>query len=496
MVNEIRLSYDPQPRQLLLHTTTAKQILFGGAAGGGKSHSLRWDIIRFCLYVPRLDAFLFRRTRPELESNHIRRIRNELPAELGEYIDRKNRYEFFNGSGINFCYCEKESDVERYQGAEIHYLGVDEAGQLTDYQLNYLRARVRLGGFEVPEKYRNFLPRMVFTSNPGGPGHQFLKQTFVDAAPRETVFLDRTLEVPGQPGTGWRSIFIPASMSDNKYLDPSYAGQFSALPAELAKALRDGDWDAVVGQALHTLSRERHQLRQFIPPKHWTRFQSIDWGTASPFSVGWFCVSEGAELPAKDGWPARWLPAGAVVMYDEWYGWNGKANHGARYSPQTVAQGIVAREEKRGEVMDYRIGDTEMWAMKGGPSIVEWFMNTDPRLVMRKSEKDRKRNYQEIMARLAGNVKFSETGEILEDPMFFATANCVHFWRTCPPLVLDEVDPEKGPDTNQEDHCYDQLVYGLRSRPYITLEKDRLYMKYADEEQAALRGNVDPYATN
>ena len=469
MTKEIRLDYVPQQRQALFHATEAKQILYGGSAGGGKSHSLRWDIIRFCLHVPGLDAFLFRKTRPELEANHIRRIRTELPPELGEYTDRKNRYEFFNGSGINFCYCEKESDVERHQGSEMHYLGIDEAGQLTDYQLNYLRARVRLGSFKVPEKYKDFLPRIAFTSNPGGPGHQFLRQTFIDPAPRETIFLDRTLEIPGQPGTGWKTIFIPARMADNKYLDPSYAGQFTGLPPELAKALRDGDWDAVVGQALHTLNRERHQLRQFSPPKHWTKFQVIDWGTASPFSVGWFCVSEGAELPGRDGWPPRWLPSGSVILYDEWYGWNGKANQGMRLSAQSVAKEIVRREDERKEVMDYRVGDTEMWAQKGGPSIAEWFLQTDPRLIMRKSEKDRKRNYQEIMARLAGNSRYTENGEQFEDPMLFATANCVHFWRTLPPLVLDDVDPEKGPDTHQEDHCLsgDTLVVTLAGEKRI-----------------------------
>ena len=75
----IKLDYDPQPKQALLHKCKAKQILFGGAAGGGKSHSGRWDIIGFCLENPGLNAFVFRRSLPELDGNHIQPMKKELP---------------------------------------------------------------------------------------------------------------------------------------------------------------------------------------------------------------------------------------------------------------------------------------------------------------------------------------------------------------------------------------------------------------------------------
>lgn len=496
-----RVVYEPQPRQALLHSTTARQCLYGGAAGGGKSHAIRWDGIAFCLANPGCQAYLFRRTRVELEQTHIRMIKRDLADDrIGKYAENRNCFEFTNGSVLYFCYCERESDVTRYQSTEMHWVGIDEASHFTEFQIQYLKTRNRCGGW-MPEQDRERLPRFVMGSNPGGPGHSYLKLTFIDAGPPETYFHDTEMVDPDDPDDkGWLSIFIPAKIKDNRFLDKGYGATFGGLPPEYAKALREGDWDAVVGQALHTLSRERHQLRSFTPPRHWTRFQVQDWGTASPFSVGWYCVSEGATLNAKAGWPEVWLPAGAVIRYAEYYGWNGKANQGARLPPQTVARKIIYYEKERNEpLMDYRVADTEMWAQKHGPAAIHYFEDADPQhpLIYRKSVKDRKRNYQEVLARLAGNPRFLEDGTEEEDPMFFATANCIHFWRTVPSLTLDEIDPEKGPGdkSSDENHCYDEVAYACRSMPYVTTEWDRHMQEFGEDIRRAQGKGVDPYAT-
>ena len=462
------------------------------------SHALRWDLIEWCLWVPGIECYLFRKTYPDLEANHIRPMRLEMPIELGEWQETRKRFHFRNGSGLNFAYCERDTDVDHYQGREIHVLAVDEAAQMTPFILSYLYARNRLGGFResVPERYQHLLPRAVFASNPGGSGHNWLKEIFIDPAPAEKIFYSKQFANPQDPSDpGPPTVFIPAKMVDNVYLDASYAGQFSGLPDELARALRDGDWDAVVGKALHLLSRERHMLRPFVPPKHWTHFMTIDWGLAVPFSVGWYTVSEGAELAAAGGHPARWLPEGAVIRYAEWYGWNGKANTGCRLPPQSVARGIIEREESRGDTMDYRVGDTEMWAQKTGPSVQEWFVETDPRLVMKQAIKDRRRNYQEVLARLAGSPRYLHDGRMEEDPMFFITSNCTQFWRTVPSLSLDENDPDKGPNTKLEDHGYDEVAYALRSQPYVTTLEHRQIREY-EEIRKLRRVAIDPYATH
>ena len=496
---DLTIDYTPSERQKVMHGTIATQIFYGGAAGGGKSRAIRAEALALCLANPGLEAYLFRRTNKELEDNHIRPFMKEVPQTLPNdeklytYSAEKKRVQFQNGSAVNFCYCENENDVTRYQGAEMHVLLVDEASHLTEYQLTYLRTRVRLGSWTPSDDYKEYLPKIIFASNPGNVGHSFLKLNFVNAAPRETLFYDKSTSVDEYPGH--LSIYIPATMEDNPYLETSYAGQFSALEPELARALREGDWDAVVGKAVHNLDRTKHLLRTFDPPRHWTKFMCIDWGTAMPFSVGWYCVSEGGELAAKNGKPEIWLPEGAIIRYREWYGWNGRPNKGCRLDSQSVARKILDMEKKKDEIMDYRVGDSQMWAQFDGPSPQENMRRaTDGYFILRRSKKDRQRNYSEIVSRLAGNPDYRDDGE--EDiPMFFVTENCTHFWRTVPTLVLDENDPEKGPNSNQEDHIYDEIAYALRSRPYINTEDTRWQQEWGEEMRKATKKSIDPYAT-
>lgn len=503
-MSDVTLDYEPQPRQALAHSAAAHQIFYGGAVGGGKSHFLRWELIIRCLQYPGCQTYLFRRSLPELEDNHIRPLKDDIPRELGSYSQLRGRFEFTNSSAINCCYCEKDDDVYRRHGAEMHILAIDEAAHLTPFQINYLRGRVRLGrwmpeGYTGPTdaKFRGIFPRILMGSNPGGPGHNFLKRIFIDPSPVEMVFGDASMLDPTDPGDKpWPTIYIPAKIRDNKYIGRGYAGQFRSLGNELYKALTEGDWDAVVGQAVHNLSREKHMIRQHTPPRECAKIMSIDWGSSKPFSVGWYYVSDGRILKGVQGRPDVWLPSGAVIRYDEWYGSNSDDNKGLRLPGQAVAREIIKRETKRNDVMDYRVADNEMWAQHGGPSTYTRFVETDGRFAgMRKAIKDRKRNYSELLSRLAGNEYFMEDGEAYDHPMFFITDNCRQFWRTVPTLILDDIDPEKGPETKkQEDHIYDEVVYLLRSRPFVITKQDR-YEESIRPFMKAMKP-VDPYATS
>jgi hypothetical protein len=333
-------------------------------------------------------------------------------------------------------------------------------------------------------------------SNPGGPGHNFLKRTFIDSAPPETVFFDTSMKNPRkEDDRGWSSIYIPAKIADNEFIDENYEASFMGLPPELARAYAEGDWDAIVGKALEGLSRRRHGLRPFNPPRHWTRFMSIDWGSATPFSVGWYCVSDGAVLSGRGDYPDRVIPSGAVVRYGEYYGWSGRENQGCRLDSGSVAREIKRREKARSDVMDYRVADYQMWAADDGPSVVDNMAAAEPTMVFRKSVKDRKANFNEMLARLAGNQFLMDDGVTEQHPMFFVTLDCTHFWRTVPVLTLDENDPEKGPDTDLEDHCYDEAVYALRSRPFLMTQRSRWQQENEKHERAATKRSGDPYAT-
>jgi len=492
--NRIQLEYQAQPRQKLLHEACARQIFYGGAAGGGKSVALRWDAINFCLNNPGLQAYLFRRTLPELEDNHVKFIKQEIPPAIGTYMAAKGRMDFYNGSTLNFCYCERENDVYRYLGAEMHWIGLDEASRMLESQISLLKTRSRLGGWKPDPRYAHALPRFVMASNPGGPSHSFLKGTFIDQAPPETMFFDMNMRSSTNVADkGWTSLFIPAKMSDNKYIDADYESAFSGLPEALAKAYRDGDWDAVVGQALHNLSRPRHAIRSFTVPRHWTRFMSIDWGTYHPFSVGWYCVSDGATLQSKEEHPEVNLPPGAIIRYREWYGWNGKPNKGMRLDSTAVAVRILQEEAKTNDWVDYRVGDPSMWNRMDGPSVAERMCAVHPSFRLRQVKRSREQGYAEFLSRLAGSSTFMKDGQSADDPLLFITESCTQFWRTVPPLTVDEGKPEKGPDSGLEDHVYDECVYALMSRPYITTPDDRWLVEHEEDLKQIKIG--DPYAT-
>lgn len=228
------------------------------------------------------------------------------------------------------------------------------------------------------------------------------------------------------------------------------------------------------GLAFPKMNRKVHMLRPFKVPDHWTKFTVIDWGRAKPFSVSWYCVCDNnMNLTAKDGFDERFIPKGALIMYREWYGWNGRPNEGCGMESFDVARRILAIEAEYNEEMDYRIGDTAMWSSQDGPSIQEKMYDaTDGLYRMAQSTKDRQNNYEEICSRLVGEDGY---------PMLYFTENCKHAWRTLPSLVLDELHPEKGWESNnQEDHIADQLGYACASRPYVMTQKDRNQIKYEE----------------
>lgn len=461
----IEFDYEPQPRQKIFHNAAARQILYGGAAGGGKSAALRWDAIDFCLHCPSLTAVVFRRTQPQLLRNHIMEIKRELPRELGTYNETHKHFQFDNGSVLIFKSLEYERDCEDIQGWEIHAGYVDEAGQLTPYMLDYIISRVRLGKYNKTMEswgddllpYQDRLPRYALSANPGGISHHYLKQKFIDPAPPETVFYDRTLRDPTNPDDpGWSTIYIPASMLDNQYLDSGYAAQFGNLPEHTQKQLRDGDWNVVPGAFFDCFDSKEHAIQPFRIPTHWTRFRTIDWGHATPFSVGWWTVSDGQPVTDCTG-RETFYPDGALIRYREWYGCARKdgrsTTKGLRLSGTEVAEGILERQDED-EIINYTVADPSMWRSDGGVSQAERMIKAG--VIPQKADNQRELGWQEMYRRL-------------KDQQMYVFKTCHDFLRTIPAIQADEKRPEDITSTNRggEDHIADDTRYGCMSRPRI-----------------------------
>lgn len=468
-----------QEKQSLAFDSKATEILYGGAAGGGKSYLLRTSAIRWVSKVSGIQVYLFRRTLPDLRDNHLRgptafqvMLAPYLESGHVKYKQQENEFEFWTGGIIHLCYCDSENDVEKYRGAEIHVLLPDELTHFTEYQYRFLRARCRVAGLKIPEEYKGMLPRIEAASNPGSIGHAWVKRTFISPQPPMQIW-----KTPPDEG-GMLRQFIPAKLSDNKVLlseDPEYADRLRGLGSDsLIRAMLDGDWNIIAGAAFEKLRRDVHCIEPFDPPETWTVFGSLDWGSTRPYSYILWCVSDGNPLP--DG---RTYPRGAMIAFREKYGWNGKPNEGCRMEAQEVAEEILKCE---GNIKPaYRVADPSMWKVDGGPSIAERMLSAG--VVLRRGDNSRLTGYVEVRARIGGT---------LDGPMLYATSNCHHgFWRTLPDLVMDE--HKHGPksedvDTDQEDHAYDSVRYACMSRPWTrhvekTAPKPDRWLRFEQPEE-------------
>jgi terminase large subunit-like protein len=441
--------------------TPATEVLYGGAAGSGKSHLMRAAAVMWCGMIPGLQVYLFRRLRDDLVKNHIegpQGLRQLLaPWVRGGLVDMvEDEIRFWNGSKIYLCHCKDEKDRFKYLGAEIHVLLIDELTTFTDTIYRFLRSRVRMAGVELPPQFVGRFPRILSGSNPGNTGHGWVKAAFIDARP--PMDMER---VPTSEG-GMLRQFIPARLADNPSIDPGdYVAKLEGLgsPA-LVKAMRDGDWNVVAGAYFPEFSTETHVVVPRSLPSYWLKFRSFDWGSARPFSVGWWTVSDG-ELAD--------FPRGAIIRYREWYGAQrdpaGKTipNTGLRMTAEQVADGIIERE--KGDITGNRVmsgvADPSIFAEDGGPSIADRMAGR--KVFWRPADNTRvgkigaSGGWDQVRARLIGDG---------EKPALYVFSTCLDFIRTFPALQHDDGRPEDI-DTESEDHLADECRYACLSRPYV-----------------------------
>ena len=243
---------------------TATEVLFGGAAGGGKSYGQIVDALLFALKYPGSKQLILRRTFSELEKSIIRTSLMLYPREIYSFNSSSHNGRFTNGSYIDFGYCANENDVNQYQSAEYDVIRFDELTHFTEFQYVYLISRIR-GSNGFPKQIK-------CSTNPGSVGHQWVKARFVDPAPPNTEFTG---------SDGLTKIFIPSLLNDNTFLmtsDPSYRARLEALPERDRKALLYGDWNIFDGQYFPEFSRDVHVSRPFEIPKEWRRYRAFDYG--------------------------------------------------------------------------------------------------------------------------------------------------------------------------------------------------------------------------
>ncbi len=240
------------------------EVLFGGAAGGGKSYGQTVDALLFALRYPGSKQLILRRTFSELEKSLIRTALMLYPREIYTFNASTHTGKFKNGSCIDFGYCAGENDVFQYQSAEYDVIRFDELTHFTEGQYIYLISRVR-GANSFPKQIKS-------STNPGGIGHGWVKRRFIDAGERGAAFVG---------DDGMRRIFIPSMLDDNGFLcsaDPGYKARLLALPDRERRALLYGDWDIFEGQYFTEFSYDTHVIAPFEIPAAWRKYRTVDYG--------------------------------------------------------------------------------------------------------------------------------------------------------------------------------------------------------------------------
>ena len=418
-------------KQYRFLSDTHMHVAYGGARGGGKSWAVRTKAKILAVRYKGIKILIVRRTFPELVNNHINTLRAEL-FDVAVYNKTEKEFTFKNGSTIKFGYCNKDNDLDQYQGAEFDVIFLDEATQLQELWIKKIIACVR--------GVNDFPKRIYYTCNPGGPGHSYIKR----------LFIDRSFEAGERPED---YTFIQALVQDNKALmesQPEYIKQLEILPPKLKKAWLDGSWNIFEGQFFedfiddpeHYADRQfTHVIDPFEIPGGWKIYRSFDWGYNKPFSCAWWAVDHD----------------GVIYRILEYYGWNGTPNEGLKWHPHQVFAKIQEVEREHPWLVGKRIhgiADPAIWDAETGESIAD--VAAKYQVYFTPGDNKRIPGWMQMHYRFA----FDQNGF----PQMYIFSNCKAFIRTIPLLQYDEHKPEDL-DTDGEDHVADEARYFCMSRP-------------------------------
>lgn len=425
-----------------------RHVGYGGARGGGKSWGVRAKATILAVYYGGIKLLIVRRTYMELLNNHINPLR-ELLNGLARYNKTEKVFTFHNGSTIKFGYCDKDSDLDQYQGAEYDVIFLDEATQLQELWIKKINACVR--------GVNSFPKRTYYTCNPGGPGHGYIKR----------LFIDRRFE-DGEEAEDYS--FIQALVTDNRALmasQPDYIKELQALPAKLREAWLHGRWDVYEGQFFEDFrlepdrelcakagisaqeAAEQGRFTHVIAPldmtsgsrRGWAIYRSYDFGYDKPFSCAWWAVDYD----------------GTIYRIMELYGCTDTPNEGVKWTPDQQFREIRRIEQQHPWLAGKNIqgvADPAIWDKSRGESIAE----TAARCGVHFTPGDN--------SRIAGwmqchyRLQFDDKGY----PRMYVFSNCKGFLRTIPLMMYDQHKVEDL-DTKLEDHIADEWRYFCMSRP-------------------------------
>ena len=396
-------------------------VLYGGAAGGGKSYAMIIDPLRFA-HRSAHRALILRRSMPELREL-IDKSRELYPKAFPgcKFREVEKIWTFPSGAKLEFGYLERDADVYRYQGQAYSWIGFDEITHLpTEFAWNYLASRLRTTDSEIE-------PYMRCTANPGGVGAHWVKNRYITPSESDKSFLGKD---------GLTRKFIPARLEDNPYLatDGRYEQMLKALPPTQRKQLLEGNWDVNEGAAFTEFNIDIHVIPPFQIPINWDRVKGVDYGYASESACVW-----GALDPSD----------GTLIIYRELYQ-KGLTGEDLGYK--------ITEMELEDPMSVQGVLDTAAWNRTGttGPTVGETLLRQGHKL--RRADKNR----------IQGKIQIHEYLRLQQSgrPRLQIFSSCPSLIRELQGIPLDKSNPEDV-DTHAPDHAYDALRYLIMSRPRV-----------------------------
>lgn len=410
------------------------EIGLGGARGPGKSHAVLSQVgLDDVQRVPKLKALFLRQTGSAAKESFEDVIERAL-AGKADYDYVNNTLKFPNRSKVILGGFYTERDIDKYVGIEYDLIIIEELNQLTKEKYIRLKGSLRTS---KPD----WRPRVYASFNPGGIGHGFVKETFVQ---------------PYRDGIQTTSRFVPSTYKENPALNAEYIQYLESLEGDIGKAWREGEWDLFAGQFFTSWRHAVHVVEPFKIPTDWKKVIALDYGYAAPASVGWYAIS----------------PDHQIFRYRELYV--------TQHTYKQLTEEIVALTPDD-EYISYWVADPAIWAKKGDTDLsgVD-LMKARYRELQKEKNRTRpidlKPLQQELNIIKGVNDRLNgwdvvreylshypdQEGEPTAKLQIFST--CTEIIRTLPALVHDEHRVEDL-DTTQEDHCADELRYMLMSRP-------------------------------